>query len=640
MIFQKYPTILPTPDNVSHVKTGELKIRLKNDKVVNYRPYRLAPIEREKVKEIINDLLEKGVIRESDSDFASPVLLVKKQDGSDRLCIDYRALNQIIEKDRYPLPLIQDQLDMLGKAKYFISIDMKNGFYQIPVSPESVKYTAFITPDGQFEFLRMPFGICNGPSIFQRAISKAVKHLKFLLVYVDDLLIPFATISEGMEFLDQTLQALTVAGFTINVNKCKFFETEIDYLGYLISAEGIRPNDKKVSALQNSPVPATVKQVRQFMGLASYFRRFIPEFASRTASITKLLKIDEKWDWGTQQEEARIYVLKYLISKPLLTVFDPELPTELHTDASAIGYGAILLQRVNSINRVIAYYSRRTTPPESRYHSYELETLAIYNALKHFRVYLLGINFKIVTDCNSIKSTHHKKDLSPRVARWWTYLQDFTFEIVYKKGKYVSHVDYLSRNPEVPRSNSHNIAPMPHSINVIDSPQTWLEVAQARDSETLSLIEKIQSGVLDSNRYLISNNFLYYKKTPARLNEVVEDNQATIDINKDREIAQQRLKHIADEFKKRFDETRRDNLTLNVGDTVYVSQDHRRHGKLKGKFKGPYQIIDILENDRFSLKGLGNLRDAIIAKEKLRIWPGEWVDENEFIENELVSNRN
>lgn len=150
-IFSKYPNVLPS-EVVSTVKTGELKIRLKSDKIINYRPYRLAPIEREKVKEIINDLLNKRVIRESDSDFASPVLLVKKADGSDRLCVDFRALNQIVEKDRYPLPLIQDQLDKLGKAKYFISIDMKNGFYQIPVSPESIKYTAFITPDGQFEF--------------------------------------------------------------------------------------------------------------------------------------------------------------------------------------------------------------------------------------------------------------------------------------------------------------------------------------------------------------------------------------------------------------------------------------------------------------------------------------------------------
>lgn len=170
------------------------------------------------------------------------------------------------------------------------------------------------------------------------------------------------------------------------------------------------------------------------MGLVSYFRRFIPEFARRTACITKLLKNDQKWEWGPEQQEARNYVINYLTNEPLLTIFDPDLPTELHTDASSIGYGSILLQKSGGINKVVAYFSKRTSPCESRYHSYELETLAIYNALKHFRVYLLGINFKIITDCNSVKSTINKKDLSPRVARWWSYMQDFTFDVEYRKG--------------------------------------------------------------------------------------------------------------------------------------------------------------------------------------------------------------
>lgn len=230
-IFQKYPYIFPMANNISRVTTGQLKIRLKSNKIINYRPYRLAPIEREKVKQIIDDLLERRIIQESESEYASPILLVKKKDGSDRPGIDYRALNQIIEKERYPLPLIEDQIDRLGKAKYYIAIDMNNGFYQIAIEPQSTKYTAFVTPDGHFEFLKIPFGKCNGPSVFQKAITKAVKDLKFILVYIDDLLIPFGTISEGLDYLDQTLKALTDAGFTINLSKCKFFETSIEYLG-------------------------------------------------------------------------------------------------------------------------------------------------------------------------------------------------------------------------------------------------------------------------------------------------------------------------------------------------------------------------------------------------------------------------
>lgn len=518
--FQKYPYIFPTVNNVSTVSTGQLKIRLKSNKIVNYRPYRLAPIEREKVKQIIDDLLEKRIIQESESEYASPILLVKKKDGRDRLCVDYRALNQIIEKERYPLPLIEDQIDRLGKAKYYIAIDMNNGFYQIAIEPESTKYTAFVTPDGHFEFLKMPFGICNGPSVFQKAITKAVKDLKFILVYIDDLLIPFSTISEGLDYLDQTLKALTDAGFTINLSKCKFFETSIEYLGRIISREGVKPSHRKVSALVNSPIPTNVRQVRQFMGLASYFRRFIPEFASRTASITKLVKNDQKWEWGPEQNLARDYILTHLTREPLLSIFNPDLPTELHTDASAIGFGAILLQKNNSLNRVVAYYSKRTSPCESRYHSYELETLAVYNALNVLlHVYLLGISFKIITDCNAIKSTVTKKDISPRVARWWTFMQDFSFEIVYRKGQYVGHVDYLSRNPELSSGYSQDITvlsnpPQNISVNPINLPQSWLEMAQDRDPATQDLIEKVRTGNLDPNQYMVQNNLLYYKSNP------------------------------------------------------------------------------------------------------------------------------
>lgn len=890
-ILQKYPSILPSDDHISTVTTCQLHIRLKTNKVIYYRPYRLAPIEREKVKQIIDDLLKKKIIKESESEFASPVLLVKKKDGSDRLCIDYRALNQNIEKERYPLPLIEDQIDRLGKAKYYTSIDMKNGFYQIAISPDSTKYTAFVTPDGHFEFLKMPFGICNGPSVFQKAIMRAVKDLKFILVYIDDLLIPFSTISEGIDYLNQTFRALSNAGFTINLNKCRFFETSIEYLGRIISHEGVKPSPRKVSALVNSPVPSNVRQVRQFMGLASYFRRFIPEFASRTASITKLVKNDQKWEWGTEQENARNYVLNYLTQEPLLTIFDPELPTELHTDASSIGFGAILLQKNNSLNKVVAYFSKRTSPCESRYHSYELETLSVYNALKHFRVYLLGIDFKIITDCNAIKSTVNKRDISPRIARWWTYMQDFSFEIVYRKGQFVSHVDYLSRNPEVDQNSniaSQSLASIStpsksenSSINPINDPRSWLEIAQDRDPETQALIEQVRTGDLDSNQYTVRNNLLYYKsertpavspklyipkgsrlsilrlfhdgnchvgydktynklseyfwfpgiskfikkyiahclicierkthhgpkqgmlhpieKTPipfhtvhldctgpfprsdsghkylliivdgftkfcilkplktmatdelvdivrnsftdfgtpsliitdrgtnfcsrqmrelfnewqarhhmistgtprgngqveryvstitnmintsctdvsdwpsvlgkvqlsvnttiqqstgfspmrlligrnsnipsiqALLNEVLDNNDGEIiDVTADRNLAQQRLNIIADKFKERFDQTRRNNVDYSVGDTVYVNQDHRRHDKLSAKFKGPYVITGTLDNDRFSLRGIGNLRNITVAKEKLRLWPGEWVEQNSISEDHVI----
>lgn len=444
-------------------------------------------------------MLKNNIIRESSSPFSSPVLLVKKKDGSDRLCVDYRALNRISEKNSFPLPLIDDQLDRLGTEKYFTVLDMAAGFHQIPIDEESVHKTAFVTPDGHYEYLRVPFGLANAPATFQHAINKALGSLKdnVALVYLDDVLIPSTTISEGLESLQKVLEALNASGFSLNIRKCRFFETTIDYLGRSISAEGIRPGESKVLALVNSPIPTNVKEARQIMGLASYFRKFIPEFASRTACITKLTKKNVIWNWGQEQTDARNYIVHHLSSRPLLTIFDPALPTELHTDASSIGYGAILFQKHGKDLRVIAYYSRRTTPAESKYHSYELETLAMVNAIKHFRVYLLGVKFTVVTDCNAIKATAHKKDIVPRVARWWLYLQDFDFKVEYRKGKYVQHVDYLSRNPPC----------NPVEVNVIHS-GSWLEVEQSKDAETQELLERIRQGDTVTSDFEVVNSLL------------------------------------------------------------------------------------------------------------------------------------
>lgn len=484
---------------VSTVNTGSLEIRLINDSIVRYQPYRLSLCEREKVRSIVEELLSNGIIRESQSPFASPVLLVKKKNGSDRMCVDFRALNRITVKDRYPLPLIDDQIDRLGNGKLFTCLDMASGFLQIPIHECSIEKTAFVTPDGQYEYLRMPFGLANAPSVFQRAINKALRPLineGIALVYLDDVLIPSVSVKEGLEHLRKVLMALKTAGFSLNIDKCTFLMKSVEYLGREISSEGIRPGKSKVEALLKSPIPKNVREVRQFMGLATYFRKFIPSFSSKMACITKLTKIGVPWEWTSEQETARQYVMSTLTERPVLSIFNPDLPTELHTDASALGYGAILFQTKDNKRCVIGYFSKRTCNAESRYHSYELETLAIVKALKFFRVYLLGIRFILVTDCNAVKATEKKKDLVPRVARWWIYMQDFTFDIQYRKGCLISHVDYLSRN---------------HcTVNVITNREPWIAVQQHNNPEVAELIKKFNDGSLDRNRYTIEKDMLYH----------------------------------------------------------------------------------------------------------------------------------
>lgn len=421
------------------VTTGEMHINLTSDIPVTYRPYKLSLAEKLKVREIVNDLLSKGIIRESESEYSSPIILVKKKDGSDRMCVDYRALNRITVKDRYPLPLIDDHIDRLGGRKItrFSSLDMATGFLQIKLGQSSIHKTAFVTPEGHYEYLKMPYGLTNSPIVYQRIINKTLrKHIENgnVLVYIDDVLLMSSTVQEGIELLRGVLVTLTEAGFSVNLRKCTFLSTEIEYLGRIISGGQVRPSPHKVSALINSPTPQNVKQVRQFLGLAGYFRRYIKDYARKTRCISQLTKQGTTFHWSSEQESVRQEIITLLTTEPILTIFDPNLPTEVHTDASSIGYGAVLLQIHDNNKRVVAYFSKVTQGAESRYHSYELETLAVVKALQHFRHYLIGIKFKIATDCNALKATQRKKDLLPRVARWWVYLQDFTFEIEYRKG--------------------------------------------------------------------------------------------------------------------------------------------------------------------------------------------------------------
>ncbi|CAH2094651.1 unnamed protein product [Euphydryas editha] len=505
-LIKEFSKTFTTGTATSTVKTGSMEIRLNSDVPVCYRPYKLSADEKERVRNIVKELLDKGIIRESHSNYASPIILVKKKNGEDRMCVDYRALNAVTVKERFPLPLIDDHIDKLGSFKYFTSLDMATGFHQVPMKDDdSVSKTAFVTPEGHYEYLKMPYGLANAPVVYQRIISKTLRHLieaGKVLTYIDDVLIMSNSIEDGFTTLREVLTTLTAAGFSVSQKKCTFLDTQLEYLGRVIGHGQVRPSPSKTEALVKSPKPTNVREIRQFLGLAGYFRRYIANYASKTACIAKLLRKGQPFNWGTEQNEARDYVIKCLTEDPVLAIFDPKLPTELHTDASALGYGAILLQEhEGKRKRVVGYFSKSTQGAESRYHSYELETLAIVRALQHFRHYLIGIKFKIVTDCNSLKLTERKRNLLPRVARWWIYMQDFQFTLEYRKGCLMQHVDFFSRQP----------------VNVlnIQNPRNWAKIAQTADLETQNLIQKLREGQLDATRFAIQNDLLYYKYAPA-----------------------------------------------------------------------------------------------------------------------------
>ncbi|CAH2207715.1 jg2951, partial [Pararge aegeria aegeria] len=275
----------------------EMNINLKDFTPVVYRPYRLSYSEREVVRDMVNDLKESGIIRDSKSEYASPILLVKKKTGDYRLCVDFRNLNKKTIKEHYPLPRIDDQLDNLSGYKYYTTLDLASGYYQIPMSETSKYLTAFITPDGHFEFNRMPFGLANAPSTFQRAINNILGNARFkeAFAYMDDVIIPSKTIEEGFQRLISTLELFRKAGLTLKLSKCNFFKESIDYLGFEVCENGIRPGKNKIAAVENFPVPTDQHKLRQFLGLASFFRRFIRGFSMIAQPLTRLLKKDVKW---------------------------------------------------------------------------------------------------------------------------------------------------------------------------------------------------------------------------------------------------------------------------------------------------------------------------------------------------------
>jgi hypothetical protein len=473
---------------ITRVNTGELEIRLKDpNKCVERRPYRLSPVEREKVRDIVNELLEHNIIRESKSPFSSPIILVKKKNGQDRLCVDYRELNRNTLRDHYPLPIISDQIDQLAGGVYFSTFDMAAGFHQIPISEDSIEKTAFVTPDGMYEYLSMPFGLSNACSVYQRCINRALADLlnspqQVCQVYVDDVLSKCKDFAEGISHIERILIALQKAGFSINIDKTAFFKRSVEYLGNIVSDGQVNPSPKKVEALTKAPIPQSVKQVRQFNGLAGYFRRFIPNFSRIMVPLYELTKKDAKWEWNERHEEARNQIVQYLSTAPTLALFQEDAPIELFTDASSLGYGAVLVQTINNRQHPVAYMSQRTTDAESRYHSYELETLAVVRAIKHFRHYLYGRKFKVITDCNALKASKYKKDLLPRIHRWWAFLQNYDFEIEYRKGERLQHADFFSRNPKTELA-----------VNIMTRDSEWIQIEQRRDDVLRPLIDSMST---------------------------------------------------------------------------------------------------------------------------------------------------
>ena len=457
------------PVDYGHTKTIQHDIPL-----VDTRPFRLPyrripPSQWQDVRKLLMEMEATGVIRPSKSPYASPVVIVTKKDGSIRLCIDYRKLNSCSTRDAFPLPRIEEALEALGQAKYFSTLDLTSGYWQVEVAEHDKHKTAFSTPMGLFEANRMPFGLQNAPSTFQRLMTCCFGDLNFthLLIYLDDLIIFSKTFDEHLERLQLVFDRLQQHGLKLKPSKCQLMRKEVQYLGHLVSAEGIRTDPEKISRVKDWRRPTSRKEVLQFLGFTGYYRRYVNGYSALAAPLYRLtagdprkkkrggrksLIPDPPFLWTKECEESFQALIEKLTTAPVLGYPDYSQPFVLQTDASGEGLGAVLVQVQEGAERVIAYASRGLSPAETRYAAHKLEFLALKWAVTDkFYDHLYGRRFSVLTDNNPLKYVLSSAKLDATGQRWVSRLSAFDFDIQYRRGRSNANADALSRmsNQEV-----------------------------------------------------------------------------------------------------------------------------------------------------------------------------------------------
>ena len=442
--------IAARPDELGRTTVMQHCIDTGNAAPIRQQARRVPLPRRETVHTLLNDMLEKGIISPSKSPWASPIVLVKKKDGSIRFCIDYRKINGVTRKDAYPLPRVDDTLDTLTGSTWFTTIDLRSGYWQVEVAPKDREKTAFCTQEGLFQFNVMPFGLCNAPATFQRLMDCVLAGLQWTscLVYIDDVIIMGKSFESHLHNLQQVFDRLRQAGLKLHPYKCQFLQHEVRFLGHIVSANGVSPDPDKTVKVKDWPTPTSRQETQQFLGLANYYRRFIKDFATIAKPLHKLTEKKQSFKWTYECQQAFAQLKHLLTTAPILALPDWSRPFIVDTDASDSGIGAVLSQtNEKGEEHVISYASRLLTKTERNYCVTRKELLAVVTFLHHFRQYLIGTNFVVRTDHGALTWLQNFKSPEGQLARWLEKLQDFEFSIVHRPGKRHCNADALSRLP-------------------------------------------------------------------------------------------------------------------------------------------------------------------------------------------------
>ena len=467
---------------LGHTSVYKHKIDTGDARPIRQRFYRHSAEAQKEAEKQIKEMLENGIIEKSTSEWHFPVVMVKKKDGSLRFCIDYRKLNAVTKPISFPLPRMEDVFDTIGAERptWFSTLDLISGFWQVELDEKSRDKSAFITPQGIYRWTKMPFGLCNASATFQMVMSEVLRGLnwKFSLVYIDDVIIFSSTFEDHYNHLKQVFDKLREANLTMKASKCKFFTRSVDYLGHVISKHGIQVDPVKTKVIREFPTPKHAKDVRSFLGMCNYFRRFIKSYAEIALPLNQLLKKDAKFVWTEGCEMAFNTLKERLISPPVLAYASSNSKYQISCDAStyALGYALEKLD-ANGKPRAIAYGGRALRGAELNWNISELECLAVVEAIKKFHPYLANGHFHIYTDHIALKWLQNTKDMTGRLARWSLMLQGYSFTINHRSGKSNTLADGLSRRHYEGEENETRV----------DIEELWPAVLSATSDESMML---------------------------------------------------------------------------------------------------------------------------------------------------------
>ena len=423
-------------------------IELTSNNPVRRPPYKVPESQRKVMEDCIHEMLDQGFIEPTVSPYSSPVVLVPKKSGEWRFCVDYRALNGITKPDSFALPLASDIFSTLGGAKVMSTLDLDRGFWQVEMADEDKEKTAFTSFLGSFSFQVMPFGLRNSPSTYQRLMSHVLSGYTgvFCHVFIDDIIVYSRDMSEHLDHLNKVIARVREAGLRLKPKKCKFACASVKYLGHIINNGTIQPDPENIRVVRDLKPPETAKEVRSFLGLASYYRNFVKDFSHIARPLTALTKKNVKFQWNEAQETAFQKLKTALTSEPVLQLPNFEEPFTLMTDASSVALGAVLAQgKADPKGPVIAYASKGLSPQEQAYSATEMEILALLYGCNHFRSYLLGRKVYAITDHWALKWIATLRSPNPRLQRWALALQEYDLEVIHRSGANNSNCDFLSR---------------------------------------------------------------------------------------------------------------------------------------------------------------------------------------------------